>query len=65
MWHAGDVDEEGIALIPVLDMLDHHPSRHVAWHTGPTGKDNLQFITQHIIEQVLLEHPFSNSQNPL
>ena len=34
-----------ICLCPVSDLLDHNPSRHVAWHTGPDGQDDFQFIT--------------------
>ena len=57
---AGGMGKEGIALVPVLDMLDHSPAVHVAWHTGPTGTDDFQFITHTATEQAtpppLLRH---------
>ena len=43
--HAGGVDKPGVALLPVGDLLDHDPVRHVAWHTGPTGTDPFSFIS--------------------
>lgn len=51
---AGGVGREGIALVPVLDMLDHSPAAHVAWHTGPAGTNSFQFITHSGAKQVLL-----------
>lgn len=41
-----------IALIPVLDMLDHNPQQHVAWHTGRQGKDNFHFLTKSALKKV-------------
>lgn len=40
----GGVDMPGVALLPVGDLLDHDPERHVSWHTGPTGTDPFSFI---------------------
>ena len=50
----GDVGCEGIALVPVLDLLDHSPAAHVAWHTGASGTDPFQFITHSGAQQVRL-----------
>ncbi|BDA40695.1 probable actin-histidine N-methyltransferase at N-terminal half [Coccomyxa sp. Obi] len=47
----GDAQEASIALIPVLDMLDHNSQQHVAWHTGSQGKDNFQFLTKSAIKK--------------
>ncbi|CAL8466995.1 g6531 [Coccomyxa elongata] len=47
----GDAQEASIALIPVLDMLDHNPQQHVAWHTGRQGKDNFHFLTKSPIKK--------------
>ncbi|KAK9916904.1 hypothetical protein WJX75_008596 [Coccomyxa subellipsoidea] len=47
----GAAQKESIALIPVLDMLDHNPHQHVAWHTGSTGQDNFQFFTKSAIKK--------------
>lgn len=41
----GGVGQVGIALVPVLDLLDHSPAAHVAWHTGASGTEPFQFIT--------------------
>ena len=40
----GGVGQAGIALVPVLDLLDHSPAAHVAWHTGACGTEPFQFI---------------------
>ena len=45
MLYAGGPGKEGIALIPVADMLDHSHERHMAWHTGPDGTEPFNFIT--------------------
>lgn len=50
--NVGAAHKESIALIPVLDMLDHNPHQHVAWHTGSTGQDNFQFLTKSAIKKV-------------
>ena len=42
---AGGVNKPGMALLPVGDLLDHNPERHVSWHTGPTGTDPFSFIS--------------------
>ena len=56
---------ESIALVPVLDMLDHSPAAHVAWHSGPTGTENFQFITHSATKQatsyLLLRCPCNRS----
>lgn len=49
---AGDAETEGIALIPVLDLLNHNPAQHVAWHTGLSKGDNFQFLTKTAIKMV-------------
>lgn len=57
----GGVDQAGVALLPVGDLLDHDPQRHVAWHTGPTGTDPFSFISHSPIRKV--RHPvFSTPQ---
>lgn len=43
--HAGGVDMPGVALLPVGDLLDHDPERHVSWHTGSTGTAPFSFIS--------------------
>ena len=43
--YAGGVDKPGLALLPVGDLLDHDPERHVSWHTGPTGTDPFSFVS--------------------
>lgn len=45
MLCAGGPGKEGIALIPVADMLDHGHERHMSWHTGPDGTEPFNFIT--------------------
>ncbi|KAG1666307.1 hypothetical protein FOA52_004788 [Chlamydomonas sp. UWO 241] len=32
-----------VALVPVLDMIDHSPDVEVVWHTGPDGSSPFQF----------------------
>lgn len=32
-----------VALVPVLDMIDHSPDVEVVWHTGPDGAEDFQF----------------------
>ena len=49
---AGGVNKPGIALVPVADLLDHDPRRHVAWHTGPCGTRPFHFITLAPVKQV-------------
>jgi len=43
---AGAEGRGGIALVPVADMLDHDPRRHVAWHAGRAGDEDFQFIAR-------------------
>ncbi|KAK9823277.1 hypothetical protein WJX72_001533 [[Myrmecia] bisecta] len=43
--YLGAVGRPGIAMLPVADMLNHRPSQHVAWHTGPDGNQPFAFIT--------------------
>eukprot|EP00955_Chlamydomonas_euryale_P013439 144864-Chlamydomonas_euryale.AAC.8 len=33
-----------VALVPVLDMIDHSPDAEVVWHTGPDGSGPFQFV---------------------
>lgn len=47
----GGPGKEGIALLPVGDMLDHCHDRHMAWHTGADGKSPFTFITHHPISK--------------
>lgn len=59
---AGGIDKPGVALLPVGDLLNHDPRRHVAWHTGPTGLDAFHFITHTPVVQastllVVLSYP--------
>lgn len=49
---AGGVDQPGVALLPVGDLLDHDPGRHVSWHTGPTGTDPFSFISHSPVQKV-------------
>lgn len=42
---AGGEARSGIALVPVADMLDHEPSRHMAWHAGRAGDADFHFIS--------------------
>ncbi|GAX85353.1 hypothetical protein CEUSTIGMA_g12770.t1, partial [Chlamydomonas eustigma] len=35
--------DPAVALIPVLDMIDHSPDVEVVWHTGPEGRDDFHF----------------------
>ena len=37
------VREPTIALIPVLDMIDHDPQMEVVWDTGPEGDEDFQW----------------------
>ena len=50
-WFTGGIDKPGVALLPMGDLLNHDPGRHVAWHTGPTGLDAFHFITHTPVEQ--------------
>ena len=50
--------KEGIALIPVLDLLDHSPAAHVSWHTGALGNESFQFITYSGVKQAYGPCPF-------
>ncbi|KAK9827954.1 hypothetical protein WJX81_000191 [Elliptochloris bilobata] len=47
----GGAGRSGIALVPIADMLDHDPSRHVAWHAGRCGSDDFQFISHTAVPQ--------------
>ena len=51
--HAGAQGRSGIALVPIADMLDHEPSRHVAWHAGRSGCEDFQFLTHTPVPKVL------------
>ncbi|KAI8463639.1 MAG: hypothetical protein J3K34DRAFT_462337 [Monoraphidium minutum] len=35
-----------VCLVPLLDMADHGPAQRVAWHTGPRGGGDFEFVTQ-------------------
>ena len=41
-----------VALVPVLDMIDHSPDVEVVWHTGPDGSEDFQFATLTPVKQV-------------
>ena len=49
----GAQGRSGIALVPVADMLDHEPSRHVAWHAGRSGCDDFQFFSHTPVPKVI------------
>ena len=51
--HSGGPEREGIALVPFADMLDHSHDRHMAWHTGASGKDPFTFISHTPIRKAL------------
>lgn len=34
-----------VALVPVLDMIDHAPGVEAAWHTGRDGASDFTFVT--------------------
>mmetsp|Transcript_13165 Transcript_13165/g.28231 ORF Transcript_13165/g.28231 Transcript_13165/m.28231 type:complete len:1436 (-) Transcript_13165:969-5276(-) len=36
-----------VAMVPVLDMIDHSPAVEVVWHTGPQGDQDFQFVPLH------------------
>jgi len=48
---AGAEGRGGVALVPVADMLDHDPHRHVAWHAGRAGDEDFQFIARAAVPQ--------------
>ena len=41
-----------VAMVPVLDMIDHNPSMEVVWHTGPDGQETFQFCPLQPIPKV-------------
>ncbi|DBB06668.1 TPA: hypothetical protein ACH3X1_012179 [Trebouxia sp. C0004] len=43
--YLGGIDKPGVTLLPMGDLLNHDPCRHVAWHTGPAGLGAFHFIT--------------------
>ena len=55
---AGGEARSGIALVPVADMLDHEPSRHMAWHAGRMGDDDFHFISHTPVPKARLD-PYS------
>lgn len=57
----------GVALLPVGDLLDHDPERHVSWHTGPTGTDPFSFICHSSISNAspANHHKFLGPQDTL
>ncbi len=52
-----------VALIPVLDMIDHSPDVEVVWHTGPDGKGDFQFCPVSPIKKA--SEPSVSSSPPL
>jgi len=43
--HMADGSHNVVAMVPVLDMIDHSPEREVVWHTGMEGTDDFQFVS--------------------
>eukprot|EP00884_Botryococcus_braunii_P021114 jgi/Botrbrau1/7687/Bobra.0159s0125.1 len=41
----GHGDRKTLALVPLVDMLDHSPAFHVVWHTGPSSTEAFHFVT--------------------
>jgi hypothetical protein len=41
---AGGLQRNVVALVPVLDMIDHSPHADVVWHTGRDGNEPFQFM---------------------
>lgn len=41
-----------VALVPVLDMIDHSPARDVVWHTGMDGTEHFQFVPLQAVPRV-------------
>jgi hypothetical protein len=41
-----------VAMVPILDMIDHSPSMEVVWHTGPQGDQDFQFAPLCDVPQV-------------
>ncbi|GFH11636.1 uncharacterized protein HaLaN_07168 [Haematococcus lacustris] len=40
-----DGTTNAVALVPVLDMIDHSPAMEVVWHTGALGDEPFQYTT--------------------
>ncbi|CAL5225504.1 g8333 [Coccomyxa viridis] len=58
--YLGAPGKAGIALIPFADMLDHSHDRHMAWHTGSSGRDPFTFITHTPISKARPDLEFFN-----
>jgi hypothetical protein len=43
-----------VAMVPILDMIDHSPSMEVVWHTGPQGDEDFQFAPLCDVPQVII-----------
>jgi hypothetical protein len=43
--HMADGSHNVVAMVPVLDMIDHSSEREVVWHTGMEGTDDFQFVS--------------------
>lgn len=47
-----DGSRNAVAMVPVLDMIDHSPSIEVVWHTGMDGSEPFQFVPLAAVPQV-------------
>lgn len=41
-----------VALVPVIDMLDHNPAHRVSWTTGSEGDQGFQLVTHSGVAKV-------------
>ena len=41
-----------VALVPVIDMLDHNPEHRVSWTTGSKGDQAFQLVTHSGVARV-------------
>lgn len=52
MRRMADGSSNVVALVPVLDMIDHSPARDVVWHTGMDGTEHFQFVPLQAVPRV-------------
>lgn len=48
-----------VAMVPVLDMIDHSSEREVVWHTGMDGSEGFQFVSLNQVQKVSVFLPQS------
>jgi len=46
LGHRGALLEGVVAMVPVVDMLDHDPGHGAAWHTGREGAEDFAMVTR-------------------